>query len=338
MRDHRQSSSGASPQVQLSRWIISLVVGFSLTYISVFFVAKWAVNGTSSSQPILWKQPVDTQQINLTLQDIEKTKAEIRACTAREGINTSTMNHVVLSSPPFLGQRSMFLYPANDIVSNAIKAGGWEQPEIEQFLWAMHQTLPPDAPPTDLFVDIGANVGWFTLNIASRGYQVDAFEGMESNQKLIEATKCANPDLRSKINLHKHGLGSESKTCYVFSGLDNEGDGVTECAWKSEEEAKKRVPANYALRGKIEITRLDSVLKTSIKAMKMDTEGYEPFILEGASGLFKDHKIWFIALELNSNMVRFMGKIEPLDYNSLALQEARRARLSDLPFWISRPV
>ena len=28
-----------------------------------------------------------------------------------------------------------------------------------------------------LFVDVGANVGWFTANVAARGYRVAAFEG-----------------------------------------------------------------------------------------------------------------------------------------------------------------
>lgn len=43
-----------------------------------------------------------------------------------------------------------------------------------------------------LFVDIGANVGWFTLYVASRGYDVAAFEGMRSNVQLIRTSLCRN--------------------------------------------------------------------------------------------------------------------------------------------------
>lgn len=43
-----------------------------------------------------------------------------------------------------------------------------------------------------LFVDVGANVGWFTLYVASRGYDVAAFEGMRSNVNLIRSSLCRN--------------------------------------------------------------------------------------------------------------------------------------------------
>ena len=60
-------------------------------------------------------------------------------------------------------------------------AGSWEQPEIDEVLWAMEQPVPGEdgngTPDSKLFVDIGANVAWFTVNVAARGYTVAAFEG-----------------------------------------------------------------------------------------------------------------------------------------------------------------
>ncbi len=47
-----------------------------------------------------------------------------------------------------------------------------EQPLPNQQLSA-ENSLPP------LFVDIGANVGWFTINMAARGYSVAAYEGVD---------------------------------------------------------------------------------------------------------------------------------------------------------------
>ena len=55
------------------------------------------------------------------------------------------------------------------------------QDEINEILWAMEQPVPGEdgngAPNSKLFVDIGANVAWFTVNMAARGYSVAAFEG-----------------------------------------------------------------------------------------------------------------------------------------------------------------
>ena len=86
-------------------------------------------------------------------------------------------------------ERLMFLHgqefdgKKKDIVSDQILSGsGWEKPEINQIVWALQQPLPSGHQDPKLFVDIGANIGWFTLNMAARGYQVEAFEAMEYNQ------------------------------------------------------------------------------------------------------------------------------------------------------------
>ncbi len=75
--------------------------------------------------------------------------------------------HVSLRPPPF---------------QSISGTGDWESGEINEFLWAMEQPLPNQQHPSalpPLFVDIGANVGWFTINMAARGYDVAAFEGVD---------------------------------------------------------------------------------------------------------------------------------------------------------------
>lgn len=68
--------------------------------------------------------------------------------------------------------------------------GSWEGSEIHHGLWALSQSVPRSgyaasgldstaaiAGKGPLFVDVGANVGWFTLSMAARGYETVAFEG-----------------------------------------------------------------------------------------------------------------------------------------------------------------
>ena len=203
--------------------------------------------------------------------------------------------------------RTMFLYGTSeekggqkkDIVSQQIANGaGWEASEINQITWAMEQPLPAGQPATKLFVDIGANVGWFTINMAAKGYDVEAFEAMSINQGLIDATLCApsNKDLQSKVNFHRYGLGKEPQKCFIYSGNWNSGNGMTDCKSKTWKEAQDKLVNEhyYYVRSEMEIKRLDTVLKTSVKAMKIDVEGYEPWVLEGARDLFAQHKVWFI--------------------------------------------
>jgi len=88
-----------------------------------------------------------------------------------------------------------YVYGTDDIVSNSILQGGsWEKPEIDEVLWAMQQPVPiaPGSlsPGPNLFVDIGANLAWFALNVANRGYRVAAFEGEIRPQ--LEAVMCTH--------------------------------------------------------------------------------------------------------------------------------------------------
>jgi len=48
-------------------------------------------------------------------------------------------------------------------------------------------------PPNDVvFLDIGANVGSYSLSMASYGYSVIAFEAFADNIELIQASICEN--------------------------------------------------------------------------------------------------------------------------------------------------
>lgn len=100
---------------------------------------------------------------------------------------------------PF-GNVTLHVYDSKDIVSGELagQSHSWEAGEIQQMLWALKQyTSPQQAAAAavqrssskiqqqqrsgldqmPLFVDVGANVGWFALNAAAAGARVAAFEG-----------------------------------------------------------------------------------------------------------------------------------------------------------------
>ncbi|PNH12353.1 hypothetical protein TSOC_000719, partial [Tetrabaena socialis] len=127
----------------------------------------------------------------------------------------------------------------------------------------------PHPPP--LFVDVGANVGWFSVNVAARGYRVAAFEGMATNVALVRASVCASPGLSDRLRLYAFGLGATDDTCYLFSDVNNRGDGITLCGVASEAEAAAKVRRGYALRGRLPIHRLDAVLPPPPYGMPYDS-------------------------------------------------------------------
>lgn len=52
-----------------------------------------------------------------------------------------------------------------------------------------------------VLLDVGANVGWFTLQAAAIGYRVLAVEPMPRNQGALRRTLCENPKLAEKVTL-----------------------------------------------------------------------------------------------------------------------------------------
>lgn len=96
------------------------------------------------------------------------------------------------------GNVSVYVYGAGDIVSDHLKGAqhGWETVEIQEWLWAIRQWQQPPAalpaastnitrPDRPLTVDIGANLGWFSLNAAAAGARVAAFEGERAHWNVL---------------------------------------------------------------------------------------------------------------------------------------------------------
>lgn len=62
-------------------------------------------------------------------------------------------------------------------------------------------------PKQDMyFLDIGANLGTFSLSIASAGYKAVAVEPMHTNEIALRASVCAN-DMSDSITIIPRGLG-----------------------------------------------------------------------------------------------------------------------------------
>lgn len=211
---------------------------------------------------------------------------------------------------------SMHLYNGGDIVSDVIGGSGyWELNHISVFseVFKKYSRNHGIALSDLTFVDIGANVGWFALNLAALGVNVIAFEPMEQNINLLRQSLCLPENIQSgvskRITLFSHGLGKKEETCIIYSGKFNFGDGHVKCV---EKESDLQIPKDHWIRGRIPVRRLDDVISIAeqgmnVVAVKMDVEGYEPNVLEGGTRFFLESDIPFILTEFVPEYMKDKG-------------------------------
>jgi FkbM family methyltransferase len=119
-------------------------------------------------------------------------------------------------------------------------------------------------------LDIGAHVGTLTIPFARRAAQVHAFEPNPESAHYLHMNVKQN-GLLSKVVEHQIALGSQEQT------VDLGG---------AEDHASLQVRKGSA----IEMRTLDSFEFPKVDVIKIDVEGYEPEVLEGAGSLIKKHQ------------------------------------------------
>ncbi len=152
-------------------------------------------------------------------------------------------------------------------------------------------------PPDSVFMDIGANIGFYTISIGafirSRGGsgRVVAFEPLEANyQRLLDNLKVNN--LSGFCSIHKLGLSNHAVDSLItlredFLRGSNTGNAAIPTSEKFDAGFKK-VP--------IRLDRLDKIWQEfyrhcgTIDVMKIDVEGHEDFCLEGGQQTIDAHR------------------------------------------------
>ena len=163
-----------------------------------------------------------------------------------------------------------------------LPTGLWEKNELHTVLTALERAAAadPDAP-TPALLDIGANIGTYSLVAAAFGYTVRAFEAMPRNAQAIYQTLCWNPQLRERLTLFPYALGEEEAACAVMSIPGNVANGNLVCT--DEQLAQHQ---DMVVRGATHTVRLGEYLGgVRSDVMKIDVEGFEPMVLRGAGAL-----------------------------------------------------
>lgn len=169
--------------------------------------------------------------------------------------------------------------------------------------------------PGDLFVDVGANIGIYTLLIASRGCDVIAVEPASEARRLLEVNLALN-GLEAEIVDAALGRTSGRATLTADLGSSNyvvpngESGGITE-------------PATP-----VTVTTLDDLLGDRTAAgVKIDVEGFELDVVLGGCRSLREQRVGILQLEWNAMARERFGR---------GRDEIARA-LQDFDYVLARP-
>jgi FkbM family methyltransferase len=161
--------------------------------------------------------------------------------------------------------------------------------EFEDMMFLLHLLRPGD-----VFVDVGANIGSYTiLASAVAGAKSMSFEPVPLSFLRLKNNVAVN-NSEGSVLLYNMGVGKEQGELNFTSGLDTMNHVVTGGA-----DAAKGII-------RVKIVRLDDMLESQIPALiKIDTEGFELAVLEGALSTLANPALMAIIVELNGSCLRY---------------------------------
>lgn len=149
----------------------------------------------------------------------------------------------------------------------------------------------------NLFLDIGSNVGTYSFLMAGKGIRSHAFEPVKENYDSIVMNVRGN-SLENKITPHNFGLGARNSVeDFIFESMN------TGASHLASIHSYVETRGEVGIKEKVEIKTLDSVLtginytKDDKILIKIDAEGMEIDVLEGAKRFIIEHPHFLIVME-----------------------------------------
>jgi len=146
--------------------------------------------------------------------------------------------------------------------------------------------------PCDLFLDIGANIGSYTvLSAGAIGSRVISVEPIPTTFSKLERNVLLN-SLVGLVDTHCIGLSSESAQLMFTSDQDSVNHVIS--------------AADHGPTILVPVMALDELLAGRVpKAIKMDVEGHELAVLKGARKTLADPALAAVVMEVNSSGERY---------------------------------
>jgi len=174
-----------------------------------------------------------------------------------------------------------------------------------------------------VFIDIGSNIGIYSIMMARKGLKCHAFEPMPENYKALLENIRLN-DLGNEIQAHNIALGSEeSSSEFIYEKINTGASrlAIFKSDFKSPEHAKSIVISKVS---RFDVLAAGLAIPSTEKVLiKIDAEGMEHMILIGAIDFLKSHRNIMLVMEKKYQSIKRFDDLLALtgDYESLPVDD-----------------
>lgn len=190
--------------------------------------------------------------------------------------------------------------------------------EFEDMAFILHAVSS-----ADVFVDIGANIGSYTILASEVGAKCIAFEPAPVAFEWLRRNVLLN---EADAILHNLAVGAEDGEILFTTTLDSMNHVL---AWGEHRDEVTPV----------RVVRLDDALSVAPTVIKIDVEGFEKHVLAGGRNTFTNPMLRAVIMELNGSAMRYgvddmdvYSEILELGFRSFAYDPfSRRLNLLDRP-------
>jgi FkbM family methyltransferase len=207
---------------------------------------------------------------------------------------------------------------SNDWISKTIYEGTYER-ALLSFLIGLELT--------DLYIDVGANIGvtfWHSMRSSKSTATFMVFEPSAQCFRGLDNTRM---DIGNYGQIFKYAIGDVDGKAILF-GLDNEAhSGAASLA---------KHPGLRDNQIEVQVHKLDTILEASIinktiSLLKIDTEGFEAQVVDGARKILQSGKIEILVMEVSPNFgsVDYLTVVDKLlrgNYLWFSLEEGGKLR------------
>jgi FkbM family methyltransferase len=188
---------------------------------------------------------------------------------------------------PWIDDTKLFMSLGEAMVTHNYYTGLYEYDDMAFLLRYLNKT--------DTLVDIGANAGVFSILAAKvKKATVVAYEPVPQTYERLLRNVQLNGLSNSVICVNKGLSGSSGELCFTTSS------DATNHVCNDQEKLSEFV--------KVSVTTLDDEMESQSvvpSVLKIDVEGYEHFVLDGASRILFNNSTNIILIELNNSGLRY---------------------------------
>ncbi len=165
--------------------------------------------------------------------------------------------------------------------------------------------------PDTRFLDVGANLGWFSLLVASQCPAATVY-GFEPDRRIFDLFTASIALNGWRDRIHAHNLAvSDTNEQLIFTDLGNPSNYGARFTGRDRALLESHVHGEQVAWSSIDAVTIDDFLKDQdFDLVKIDIEGFEPYAVRGMWGMITRCRPAFVCEFAPSN-IRDLGQTEP---------------------------